>query len=86
MRRLWLIFAQTCTVCLAVLFVVSTLKPDWVSRVGRATSVVLVQEQPAPPSPADSAPAMPHQNSYALAVKKAIPSVVNLYSAKEARA
>ena len=58
MRRLWLIFAQTCTVCLAVLFVVSTLKPDWVSRVGRATSVVLVQEQPAP-EPSAPAPAPP---------------------------
>jgi serine protease DegQ len=87
MRRLWLIFAQTCTVCLAVLFVVSTLKPDWISRVGRATSVVLVQEQVAPASTAvsDASPA-PHQNTYAQAVKKAIPSVVNLYSAKENRA
>ena len=28
MRRLWLVFAQTTTVCLAVLFVVATLKPD----------------------------------------------------------
>ncbi|MEI6721183.1 MAG: 2-alkenal reductase, partial [Betaproteobacteria bacterium] len=29
MKRLWLIFAQTATVCLAVLFVVATLKPEW---------------------------------------------------------
>jgi serine protease DegQ len=84
MRRLWLIFAQTCTVCLALLFVVSTLKPDWLSRVGRATSVVLVQEQSALPS-ANGDPSAPHQNSYAQAVKKAMPSVVNLYSSKELR-
>ena len=30
MHRLWLIFAQTVTVALAVLFVVTTLKPEWV--------------------------------------------------------
>ncbi|MEP6703096.1 MAG: trypsin-like peptidase domain-containing protein [Betaproteobacteria bacterium] len=87
MRRLWLIFAQTCTVCLAVLFVVSTLKPDWLSRVSRATSVVLVQEQSAPATVAGQPAAIaPHQNGYAEAVKKAIPSVVNLYSSKELRA
>jgi serine protease DegQ len=85
MRRLWLIFAQTCTVCLALLFVVSTLKPDWLSRVGRATSVVLVQEQSAPAS-ANGESAAPHQNSYAQAVKKALPAVVNLTSTKELRA
>ena len=29
MHRLWMIFAQTVTVTVAVLFVVSTLKPEW---------------------------------------------------------
>jgi serine protease DegQ len=86
MRRLWLIFAQSCTVCLALLFVVSTLKPDWLSRVGRATSVVLVTEQTASPVAPVAISSSPHQTSYAQAVKKAMPSVVNLYSAKEARA
>ena len=85
MRRLWLIFAQTCTVCLGLLFVVSTLKPDWLSRVGRATSVVLVQEQTPPSGTNAQGGSAPHQNSYAQAVKKAIPSVVNLYSSKEMR-
>ena len=64
MRRLWLIFAQSCTVCLALLFVVSTLKPDWLSRVGRATSVVLVTEQTAPPA-TDGASSAPHQARFA---------------------
>jgi len=86
MRRLWLIFAQTCTVCLGLLFVVSTLKPDWLSRVGKATSVVLVTEQVAAPAAGDGAIPGVHPNGYAQAVKKAMPSVVNLYSAKEARA
>ena len=29
MRRLWLLFAQTITVCLAIWFIVVTLKPEW---------------------------------------------------------
>ena len=29
MHRLWLIFAQTVTVAVAILFVVMTLKPEW---------------------------------------------------------
>ncbi|HZX29769.1 MAG TPA: 2-alkenal reductase, partial [Rhodocyclaceae bacterium] len=41
MRKLWLIFAQTVTVALAVLFVVGTLKPEWL---GRHPSVVELQE------------------------------------------
>ncbi|MFA4914778.1 MAG: 2-alkenal reductase, partial [Burkholderiaceae bacterium] len=30
MLRLWLVFSQAVTVALAILFVVSTLRPDWV--------------------------------------------------------
>ena len=43
MQRLWLIFAQTATVALAVLFVVSTLKPDWLPQ---RPGVVALQEAP----------------------------------------
>jgi hypothetical protein len=32
MRRLWLIFSQAATVAMAVLFVVATLKPQWLGR------------------------------------------------------
>ena len=31
MHRLWMIFAQAVTISVALLFVVSTLKPEWVS-------------------------------------------------------
>ena len=31
MNRLWLIFAQTVTISVAALFVVQTLKPEWLS-------------------------------------------------------
>ncbi len=34
MKRLWLVFAQVCTVCVAVLFTISTLRPEWLSRGG----------------------------------------------------
>ena len=40
MRKLWLVFAQTATICLAVLFVVLTLRPGlltWGSRGGVVT-------------------------------------------------
>ena len=39
MRRLWLIFSQAATVAMAVLFVVTTLKPEWLGREAR-TSIV----------------------------------------------
>jgi len=32
MRRLWLLFAQTVTVCLGILFIVTSLRPDWLPR------------------------------------------------------
>lgn len=49
MRRLWLIFAQTVTVSLAVLFVVSTLKPEWLGKkpgfgTGGTANVVALRE------------------------------------------
>ena len=32
MRKTWLIFSQAVTVAVAVLFVLATLKPDWLQR------------------------------------------------------
>ena len=37
MRKTWLIFSQAVTVSVAVLFVVATLKPDWLRRSGQRT-------------------------------------------------
>ena len=64
MRRLWLIFAQTVTVCLGILFIVSTLRPQWLGM-GAAP----------PPGAAASA-----AQSYAAAVERAAPAVVNIYT------
>ena len=81
LHRLWLIFAQAATVCLAVLFVVSTLRPEWLPTRGAATQVqaiVPVQTVAAP------APAAPRPASYHDAVVRATPSVVNIFTSKEA--
>ena len=56
MRNLWLIFAQTATVAVSVLFVVTTLKPEWLGRPGSGPQVVeLRQAAPSPSLPARAA-------------------------------
>src|SRR4051812_34371089 len=78
MYRIWLIFAQTATVCLAALFVVSTLKPEWLPKSSLAPVAFL--QQSAPQTGGAVRP-----DSYADAVKKAAPAVVNIFTAKEVR-
>jgi serine protease DegQ len=79
LRKLWLLFAQACTLCLAVLFVVATLRPDLLGRgVPRDQGVVLRQETTTPV-------AMPAIASHADAARKAMPAVVNIYTSKEMR-
>jgi Do/DeqQ family serine protease len=76
MRKLWLIFAQTATVAVGVLFVITALKPDWLGRSNGAPQVVeLRQATTTPGIPARAA-------SYNDAVKKAVPAVVNIFSSK----
>ena len=79
MRRLWIIFSQTATICLAVLFVVSTLKPEWLPS--RAPQIAVVQQE----VPPGGAPIVSRPDSYHGAVKKAMPSVVNISTSKEMR-
>lgn len=78
LRRFWLLFAQVATVCVAALFVVATLRPDLLARVTGKNNVVLVQE---------TAPTVagPRVDSFADAAKRAMPSVVNIYTSKEVR-
>ena len=78
LRRFWLLFAQVATVCVAALFVVATLRPDLLARFTGRNNVVLVQETPV------TVPA-PKIASLADAAKKAMPSVVNIYTSKEIR-
>lgn len=80
MRRLWLIFAQAVTVSLAILFVVSTLRPDWLRLSGPGTSPT---SRPASPGTAVApAPASVADLTFAPAVARAAPAVVNVYTAK----
>jgi len=77
MRRLWLVFAQTATVCLAVLFVVSTLRPDllvWNLR----GNVVTIKE----PQTETEAKKI---TSFSDAAKQAMPAVVNIFTTKEVK-
>ena len=70
MRRTWLIFSQAVTIALAVLFVVSTLKPEWVGRLsppGRPDVVSITQS----PSPAAAGAPV---TSFAAAAQRAAPS------------
>jgi serine protease DegQ len=78
LHRLWLLFAQVATVCLAALFVVATLRPDLLAGLNIHSNVVLLQE--ALPTVAG-----PKVESLADAAKKATPSVVNIYTSKEVR-
>src|SRR5882762_2430711 len=82
LRKFWLLFAQACTLCLAALFVVATLRPDLLPRMsGKASNVVLMQQTAPAAFPVSSARAL----TFADAAKKATPAVVNIYSSKVVR-
>jgi serine protease DegQ len=73
MRRFWLIFAQTVTISLAVLFVMQLFNPN---ILGMRDKTVLVKQAETRINPV--AP-----NSYSAAAKKAMPSVVNIFTSKQ---
>lgn len=84
MRRLWLFFAQAVTVCLAIVFVVTTLRPEWVTlQRGNSPAVDVVRPKEVSPENADKL--LPVQ-SYADAVALAAPSVVSVYTRKHIKA
>ena len=80
MRRLWLIFAQTVTLCVAILFVVQTLKPEWLAHNVTQSGIAEIRE--VFPNPATSKPV----SSYADAARKAVPAVVHIYTSQEVKA
>lgn len=67
MQRLWLIFAQTITVAMGILFIVAALRPAWLHN--------------APPAEPASGPVA--AVTYADAVTRATPSVVNIFTARK---
>ena len=83
MLRLWLIFAQAVTVSVAALFVVQTLKPEWLawrSPAGGAEPQVVAIQQ-ATSGPAD----MRKVATYADAAQAALPAVVHIFTSQEVR-
>ena len=82
LRRLWLIFAQWVTLAVAALFVIQTLKPEWLP--GRRAEEKQVIVNQVAPAAARSAPGA-RADSYYGAVQKAQPAVVNIYTLKAAR-
>ena len=89
MRRTWLLFSQTVTVAVAVLFVVATLKPEWLPR--RAATVAGIET--ATPASAPVVQLLPPvqpvtllggsaTTSYSAAAKRASPSVVSITASR----
>ncbi|MGH8797359.1 MAG: trypsin-like peptidase domain-containing protein, partial [Caldimonas sp.] len=82
MRRTWLLFSQTVTVALAVLFVVATLKPEWLPQRGAA---VVGLEAPAWAPGLQVPTLLPGgvgTTSYAAAARRASPSVVSITASR----
>ncbi|MEO7055716.1 MAG: trypsin-like peptidase domain-containing protein [Caldimonas sp.] len=89
MRKAWLLFSQTVTVAVALLFVVATLKPGWLHRGSDvvALDTMTTPAVPALPPPArnvlpigpDSAPAAA---GYRTAARRASPAVVSITASR----
>ena len=74
-RKLWLVFCQTATVCVAALFVVTTLRPDLLAWSPRGGIVTIREAQPSGEAGKIS--------TFRDAAKRAMPAVVNIYTTKE---
>ena len=88
LRQLWLIFAQTATVCLAAWFVVLTLAPEWLARAPAPSPAASVSvAAPVPPAAADPPASADGLRglSYSQAALRAMPAVVNIFTAKEVK-
>ena len=77
MRRLWLVFCQTATICVAVLFVLSTLSPELL-EVGPRAGIATIREAQPSSEPAKF-------SSFSDAANRAMPAVVNIYTSKAAK-
>lgn len=76
LKRLWLLFAQIVTLLLAILFILSTFKPNWLDSMGiNGVSNVTIHESSIDPS-------APNPGSHHEAVKRSMPAVVNIFTSK----
>ncbi len=74
MRKHWLLFSQTVTIALALLFIIHTLKPELLPNAARNGVVTLYENMPSAND--DSSPKM----GMSVAAHKAMPTVVNIYT------
>ena len=81
MRRFWLIFAEFVTITLALVFVVTLIRPDWNPW---RRNVVEIRESVAGPG-GFVAVGGPARQSYAEASKRAMTSVVNISSSRDVK-
>jgi serine protease DegQ len=79
MRKLWLLFAQSTTVALGVLFIIALFKPDLLRWQPLQHNLTIQQAQ----HPATSG--LTPGESFAPAAKKVIPAVVNVFTQQEMR-
>jgi len=80
MRKHWLLFSQTVTVALALLFIIHTLKPELLPNAARSGVVTLYENTP--PAGDDKSPAM----GLSAAAQKAMPTVVNIFTSTTIKA
>ncbi|MEO7621755.1 MAG: trypsin-like peptidase domain-containing protein [Gallionella sp.] len=74
MRKHWLLFTQTVTIALALLFIIHTLKPDLLPNAARNGVVTLYENTPLTLN--DKSPVM----GLSVAAQKATPAVVNIFT------
>ncbi len=82
MRRLWLLFAQTVTIALALYMVVVALRPEWLQRGARGLGVTTVGMPASPASVLQAPPQAALAGSYRAAAGRAMPAVVNILTSK----
>ena len=74
MRKHWLLFTQTVTIALALLFIIHTLKPELLPNAARSGVVTLYE------SAMPDGIGRPSATSLNIAAKKAMPAVVNIFT------
>lgn len=77
-KKLWLIFAQTVTLCLGLVFVIRLFLPNLLDGFIRQKPNMVTIKQ------ADTGLGITAAGSYSQAVKKAMPAVVNIFTTKKA--
>lgn len=79
MRKHWLLFTQAVTLGLAVLFIISTLKPELLPAAARGSVVTLKQSESIDNTGKSAAISM------SMAAAKAMPAVVNIFTSTEVK-